>query len=217
MSLKPALLASAAIFAVSTTSAAAPVNGWYVGVEGGMSWVGDIAQFHTRNAGATSFNATIESDTGWAVLGTAGYAYNRWRFEVEAGYRSNDIDLVYTTGSTFFDADLQEFSLMANVLYDVALDDKISLSLGAGAGFDDVEFAWNTFAVVGFEHDDWGFAYQAIVGLNFAVSPTAELFVNYRYLNVDGPDFAQGTSTFSWDDVDKHAATIGVRYRFGGA
>lgn len=214
MTLRTALFATAAVVAMSTAADAA-VNGWYVGLEGGVTWVEDLDMFEILT-GPASFNAVLEQDTGWAALGTVGFAWDRWRFELEAGYRDNDIDTIsFTTGLVTTNVgELNEFSLMANVLYDIPLGTKFSLTLGAGAGYDRVEFVWDGFATP-FEDDDWRFAYQGIVGLNYELSREFEMYVNYRYLNVEGPDFSFAGNRFWFDDVTKHTATLGLRYHFG--
>lgn len=213
MALRTTLFATAAVLALSATADAAP-NGWYVSLEGGASWVQDI---NAVEFNGTTYLADIEMGTGWAALGTIGYGWDRWRFEVEAGYRHNDVDfLLFSTGSSFFDiGELQEFSLMANVLYDIPLGKSLSLTIGAGAGADRINFKWDTFGSAGLDEEDWAFAYQGIVGLNYALSPQLEAFVNYRYLNVSEPDFAVAGATFDFDDVTKHSATLGLRYHFG--
>lgn len=213
MTLRTTLFATAAVLALSATANAAP-NGWYIGIEGGASLVDKIDLFEV--VGGNPYNAEIDVDAGWAALGTVGYGWDRWRFEFEAGYRHNDIDsITFSTGGTGTDiGDITEFSLMANVLYDIALGKDLSLSVGVGAGFDRIEFEWATFGTP-FEEDDWAFAYQAIVGLNYALSPQLEAFVNYRYFNAQEPDFDVLGDTFEFDDVTKHTATLGLRYHFG--
>ena len=66
------------------------------------------------------YPGTVSSfDTGWAALGTVGYAWHNWRAELELGYRANDLDtffvpaLSYTGGGEF-----NEASAMLNILYD---------------------------------------------------------------------------------------------------
>lgn len=216
MTVRAALLGSAFALACAGNASAGNFNGWYVGLEGGASWVDDWK--HTNNGAARE--STFE--TGWLALATVGYAWSsNWRVEFEAGYRDNDLESylnavgVPIAGSA---GTLWEATAMANVLYDLTLTDKLSLSLGAGAGGD---FSNKELTLVGFgtaEDDNWNFAYQGIAGVNYMVGRRTALFLNYRYLRVMEPDYrlvfpGPTTRTIAGtDDYQKHAATFGIRY-----
>lgn len=220
MKLRSLLLGAAASLALGSAANATTINGWYVSLEGGANWVEDwdhTFSFPGTVPGSASF------DTGWAVLASVGYGFGGgWRVEFEAGYRDNEGD-----GATFtfvpFPAsslnwDLSEVTMMLNVLYDIPLTERMSFSLGAGAGADFAMVDHNFFGIP-VDDDHWSFAYQGIAGLNYAVGQQTDLFVNYRYLRISDPDFdfRPLVGTVSGDDVVKHTATIGLRYRFGAA
>jgi outer membrane protein OmpA-like peptidoglycan-associated protein len=206
------LLGAAATFSLLASGAqASAIDGWYIGLEGGGNWIDDVdavTVFDDNDPGATTF----EFESGWAALATVGYGVGGFRFELEGGYRANE------TGSN--DASLNEWSVMANALYDIQLSNRISLTLGAGAGGD---FAMLELPLNGFDDDQWAFAYQGIGGVSYAISRRLDLFVNYRYLRVlepsfetfatDGPE--SGLLALDLDDVGKHTATMGLRYAFG--
>lgn len=192
------LLGAAAMLALGTANAGHH-HGWYVGIEGGANWIDDVdgALF----SGPVSVPFTAEFDTGWAVLGTVGYSFhNNWRLELEGGYRSNGIG-----GSP---SDLNEWSIMANAIYDIPLSSKWDLSLGAGAGYDHA-----TLDGVG-NLDDGNFAYQGIAGLSYAIGRQTDLTLTYRYLHISEPEFDTlgGLFGFRFDDVSKHTVTIGLRF-----
>ena len=219
MKTRSLLLGAAATLCLSSAANATHVNGYYVSLEGGASWIEDVdavTVFDPDPAGVNVVSLTNTSfDTGWAVLATVGYGFaGHWRAELEGGYRHNET----STGT----AELTEWSAMLNVLYDINLSDKLTLSVGAGAGGDFMNLKEN---IVQFEDDQWNFAYQGIAGLSYAVSDRLDLFANYRYFRVQSPDFSgrginpigptPGTFSLDLDDVVKHTATIGLRYHFG--
>ena len=209
------MLGSAFALALAGNATAAHIDGWYIGLEGGGSWVDDWS--HTFNGAAR----TSTFETGWLALATVGYGWNHFRLEFEAGYRDNDLEsylnavgvpIVGSAGA------LWEATAMANILYDLSLTDRLSLSLGAGAGGD---FSNKQLTLVGFgtgADDNWSFAYQGIGGVNYMVTRRAQLFLDYRYLRVMEPDYrivfpiGPVTRTLTGDDYGKHAATFGIRY-----
>jgi outer membrane protein OmpA-like peptidoglycan-associated protein len=211
MNARHLLLGAAATLSLLASGAqASAIDGWYIGLEGGGNWIDDVDAVRTFDGnppGATTF----EFESGWAALATVGYGIGGFRFELEGGYRANE------TGSN--DASLNEWSVMANALYDIQLSNRISLTLGAGAGGD---FAMLELPQNGFDDDQWAFAYQGIGGVSYAINRRLDLFVNYRYLRVHEPSFEtfatvgleNGLLAFDLDDVGKHTATLGLRYAF---
>jgi OmpA-OmpF porin, OOP family len=210
MTTRSLLLGAVASLVFVSAASAYERNGWYIGLEGGASWVDDFNVVRTINAGAPTVFTDVPVDTGWAALATVGYGFRGpFRVELEGGYRLNELD-------TAFSAEITEWSVMANVLYDISLTDKLALSVGAGAGGDYFNF---DAPAVAFDEGDWSFAYQGIAGLNYMVTNRLDLFLNYRYLRVMEPDLsgpgAGGAYVYAFDDVSKHTATFGIRYHFG--
>lgn len=215
--MRACLLGATAIVSLSGMAVAAPLNGWYVGLEAGANWRGDVDQFQDAFTGS-DVNQQLDFDAGWGVLGTVGYAFNSWRFEIEAGYRENELDhFVGTNGTDFFpDAGSSEFSLMANVAYDFAIADRWSLTLGAGAGMDCIN---TTSQTAGFDDTVCSFAYQGIAGVNYSLSPSTTVFVDYRYMIVDDADFTDAAvfpATLRQSSLDAQTVTLGVRFSLGG-
>jgi outer membrane protein OmpA-like peptidoglycan-associated protein len=218
------LLGAAASLALGSAANATTINGWYVSLEGGANWVEDWDHADNFTAGGVVTAVVPGSasfDTGWAVLASVGYGWNKWRFEFEAGYRDNDGDGATFAGAPFpasvLNFDLSEVSLMANVIYDIPLTERMSLSLGAGAGADYAMMDHNFF-LVPVEDEDWRFAYQGIAGLNYAIGRQTDLFVNYRYFRVADPEFDYRPVLpliVAGDDIVKHTVTVGLRYAFG--
>jgi OOP family OmpA-OmpF porin len=219
------LLGTAAALALCTPANAEGMRGWYISIEGGANWVNDTNHEMIGTAITTHTHfINFDYDTGWAFLASVGYGINeRWRVELEGGYRSNDADrfeLSPTISSSFTTVttpggELREFSLMANVMYDMPLTERMSLTLGAGLGMDHADFEDDLWG----SDESWNFAWQGIVGLNYAVGERSQLFLRYRYFNVSDPDFTfvgpdDHYCCFNFDDIEKHTATIGFRYFF---
>ena len=225
MKLKTALLGCTAAMTFTVAANAGELRGTYFALEAGASWVANNGAFQsTTGATTTSALFAAEFDTGWAVMGSVGYAFsNGLRAELEAGYRTNDIDrltqVLPTTGAVPPAGELGEFTVMANLLYDLRLTDRVTVSIGAGAGVDRAKLK---IAAIGFEDDDWVFAYQGIAGLNYAIGDRTQLFLNYRYLRADTPEYAAAIGgpstqrTTLTDDLEKHAVTLGVRFALEG-
>jgi outer membrane protein OmpA-like peptidoglycan-associated protein len=213
MKTRTLLLGAVATIAFGFAAQAQERNGWYIGLEGGWSMIEDTSAVAVNDPDiglpTTSAGDIVFSD-GWAAIATVGHHFGRnWRWEVEVGYRANDFDLV--TG------EVNEWSGMLNVLYDIPLTNSFALSLGLGAGGDNMEVEGGN----GFQDREWNFAYQGIAGLTWAVSDRFDLFANYRYFRVSEPEFESrvvgpaGLQTIVMDDVVKHTATLGLRYNFG--
>lgn len=220
MTLRSAWLGTA--FAVACGGAfggaahATPLEGWYIGLEGGAGVVEDWNFIDNATPAMASF------DTGWLALGTVGYAWqNHLRVEFEAGYRYNELDTYSFVGvpDPAISGDLWEATAMANLLYDLYLTDDLALSLGAGAGGDFANLQL-TNGVVSGEVDQWNLAYQGIAGVSYSIARQTSLFVNYRYLRVVSPEFdfrpVPNDILRDGDDIVKHALTIGLRYALQG-
>ncbi len=197
---------------------AANTEGWYVSVEGGGVWVDEWEHLRTKIIRCVPVTTLAEASfsTGWGALASVGYGLQHWRVEFEGGYRSNELDSYSKGGKTYDDVsgELTQATAMLNVIYDVPLGEKISLGIGVGAGGDFTELSLN-FPWHAIDHDAWQFAYQGLAGLNYALTNSLAMYVNYRYLNVKSDAFdATPGLHIDGDDFQKHTATFGLRYAF---
>jgi outer membrane protein OmpA-like peptidoglycan-associated protein len=222
MKLKIMLLGTvASLSLIAVQESQARHQGWYLGLEAGANWVDDtdfVFDFGNPPSAPPFFASSIDFETGWAALGTIGYAFeSHWRIEGEFGYRSNDTDnyLVgpVSTPRSRRGGDLTEYTAMVNVLYDIPLSERLDITFGLGAGVDYAEF--DDGAIAG-NDDDFNFAYQAIAGLSYELTNRLDLTLNYRYLHVDEPEFAgphlAHVDTYAFEDLEKHTVTVGLRY-----
>jgi outer membrane protein OmpA-like peptidoglycan-associated protein len=212
-------MGAVATIALAGTAEASHFKGWYVGLEGGANWIQD-ADFKADST--TGFTSSF--DTGWAALGTVGYAWSNWRFELELGYRANDIDDIFFQGKRGVvhltdSGELNEFSQMLNAVYDIPVGSKLTLSLGAGAGGDYIMYKDDVLhqPALALHDNDYVFAWQLIGGLNYALGERTELFVDYRYFNAEDAKFTDvdglaSTHSDDYDTIHKHTVTVGLRY-----
>jgi opacity protein-like surface antigen len=208
------LAGATALVSLVGVADAGAVKGWYASIEGGANWVDDVDQLQVLGGG-TRYNQHFDLDAGWGVFATIGRALDEhWRVEAEGGYRENKLHHFTGTHGTnaYPDATQSEFTLMANVVYDIAFDQRWSLSLGAGVGAD---MGHTTSKTQGYDDSEWSFAYQGLVGINYAMGERSALFVNFRYLAVDGFEYADPSlvsGTLRQDDIRKATVTVGFRF-----
>jgi opacity protein-like surface antigen len=144
MTLRSILFAGASAIALASNASAGELRGTYAAIEGGAGWVASerfLQATAVTSVITTSALYDVDFDTGWAIFGTLGYAFtNNLRAELEVGYRHNEIEtlrqLLPAPGALSPDGDLGEFTVMANLLYDIPLGERLTLSIGAGVGGD---------------------------------------------------------------------------------
>lgn len=216
------LLLGAASLALASAANAAHFHGYYVSMEAGASFVDDSSVDNdtidpTFLGGFAPTDAIF--DTGWAGMLSFGHSWGDFRTEVELGFRKNDLNSFVVQGVEYNGGGvLEEFSAMLNLVYDWRLGDRWALSLGGGVGADqmhyDNESGWHTVPI---RDTQWTFAWQLIAGLSVDVGPQSALFINYRYFNASDAEFTAvdgfgDVHNDSYDDLTKHAVTIGWRY-----
>jgi opacity protein-like surface antigen len=152
----------------------------------------------------------IEFSDGFGVNGALGYEVGMSRFEVEIGYRSNDVNRFSDYWARYDSGDMTSTSIMFNGYLDFKNLSRMTPFLGAGLGVafvgaEDVGVDGYWFG----DADDTVFAYQFIGGLGYALAPNTCFDISYRYfatsdIDLDGFDA----------DYESHNFMIGVRYAF---
>ena len=94
-------------------------EGFYIGAGGGAAWF----------IGSTS---NVNTWTGWAVGGKAGYDFVGPRLELEVGY--GQIPTSANIPGTAINGKVGQLNVMANLLYDFMPTSVITPYIGAGAG-----------------------------------------------------------------------------------
>lgn len=217
------LLATGTAALAALPAAAVAKEGPYVGVSGGVALPND-----SNNSG--SFDATVpatddfgaipadtplgwktEFDTGYAINGQVGYAFdNGFRVELEGAYTRYDVDTHSgltvgganidgvdvavltrgapaagnpTVGAVIADGQgrVSNFGLFGNVFYDFNAGGSFKPFVGAGIGYQWADIRYRPSGVDVADDSDGGFAYQLMAGASVALSERAELFGQYTW------------------------------------
>lgn len=210
---KAIFLATTAV-ALVLMGSPAKAEGVYINVIGGLNWQpGSSGSFSTTSGSFTTITSFNEdADTGFVIGGAIGMELTKWmeglRTELEVSYRRNDregdhrVELFY--GSISSDeatgpihGNISNFSILANIWYEVNTGWKMRPYIGGGAGwvrsrleatapvvYDGISAPSNWYTT---QQDQSGIAYQLGAGFNHAVAPGVDVGLGYRYFN--GPDF----------------------------
>lgn len=171
-----------------------------------VSFGGLFVQLEDDDVSGPLGGARIESAGGFgfaAALGAA--APTGARVELEAAFRTSDVDRRCAVTCTGASGQTESLSAMLNLLYDVPTGVRLRPYLGVGLGAALVAFDSPAFAADG---DDVVFAYQFLGGLGVAVTRDVTLVGGYRY-------FATTDARISGLDVDYRAHTLEVGVRVG--
>src|SRR6476619_6612833 len=181
--------------ALASTALATPAvardHSVYVGLEGGAMWVEDSPINITDARANPQFSA--DHKPGYDVDAIAGYDFGAVRVEAELGYKHAGIDFLNTVPSTStFPAHGKSsvLSLMANVLFDFGDENGFSGYAGGGIGVARAKYSFDAplltpyVGAVNFSDNDSRLAWQAILGVRYAITPNIDLGLKYRLFNV---------------------------------
>ena len=169
-----------------------PANpGFYIGAEGGLNWL--------LGNGSNTYN------TGYAVGGKVGYDFVGPRIEVEGLYRNNQGSGVvpFGNGNALVNGQINQVSVMANLLYDFAPGATITPYVGAGAGIAFVDPSLSA----GCTMCSTQFAYQGIVGVAWNIDQSLRLSLDGRYYGT-----TSGGTNYQNNNI---GLMLGLTYKFG--
>ena len=168
-------------------------EGFYIGAGGGAAWF-------------LGSNSNIQTWTGWAVGGKAGYDFVGPRVELEASY--GQIPTSANIPGTAINGKVGQLNVMANLLYDFMPTSVITPYIGAGAG---VAFIDSNSSLGSTQ-----FAYQGMVGVAYNVSEQLRFLIEGRYVGTTAPSVNTqiGNVTFQNNNI---LALVGVTYKFAAA
>jgi len=186
------LFATALVFLAPAGLQAQTINaqeGFYIGAGGGAAWF----------IGST---AGVQTSTGWAVGGKAGYDFVGPRLELEIGYG----EIPFSAPAAGVSGQLGQGTVMANLLYDFMPTSVITPYIGAGAGIAFVPFG-------NFSLNNPQFAYQGMLGVAYNVSEQFRFIVEGRYVGTTSPSVNTpfGNASFQNNNI---LALAGVTYKF---
>lgn len=150
---------------------------WYLGSSAG--W--------TRLDNERSFaNSLGEWQDGFNIGVRAGIEWGFWRVEEELRFLRNNGKFCVAVPSAVCSSALgnrRAYAIMTNVLYDFQLSGPVTPHIGGGIGAaslnDSVRIpGLGTFV----DNQEWGFAYQGIVGIRYNLSPAVAVDLDYKFL-----------------------------------
>jgi opacity protein-like surface antigen len=110
---------------------------------------------------------------------------------------------------------MDTWSFMANAYYDFNSDGTVNPYVGGGLGYATTKVMFEPSGVSVADHRDGGFAYQAIGGMDFAVTESMRLFAEYRFFATSNVETELSLLPGTLDVENKnHIANFGVRYHF---
>lgn len=221
------LLGAAAMLAASPVEAGSG-TGWYSSLQAGVNVIEDENIKGTGN-GCGGFcvwtddnpYGGIEFEQGYAAAGAFGFAWKtNWNIELELAYRENDIECLTGAGTTCADykslyvspGHIWQFSQFVNVRYDIPLGSRFYAGVGAGIGGTLIGVEDET----GWHDDDYVMSGQLIGQLGYNLTKQWDLFLDYRYMVTDEPEFldltyVSGLLDTSNYDVRNHSVMLGLR------
>lgn len=225
-------IASSAL-ALCASVTIAKADDMYVSVFGGLNFTDGSEGSALSGTGITfaSTNVETSADDGYVFGGAIGFG--DWmegaRFEIEASYRSNDIDGTFAIdaffdSSGFIEAEQTVWAGMANLWFDIPTNHMVTPYIGGGIGWANSEIEGNFHTTVAlvpgttpFDDDESGFAWQLGAGINIAVSDRMNLGIGYRYFDapqIEGDLFLGKNDVPLGVDSTNHSVAVNLSYQF---
>jgi len=187
-------------------------GGWYFVPRIGLSMIGDVTYPTGDFAVDTPTDVSFDNDIFYGV-GIGVEMKNGFRLQFDVTTQENDVnldtDLIWldTGGVWNMEGNLRQTPLTVSLIWE-GDGDSIKPHLGATIGTthsdssinltDDGVFRENA------DSDGWDMSYGFLAGVSMNLSPSSDLYFNYRYLHVDYDD----------EPLDVHNIGIGVSFRF---
>jgi OmpA-OmpF porin, OOP family len=242
MSLKKALLA-ATVLSLPVAAAAQPVSGLYLGAGVGANYrENNSVNPRLSPSGILTGQVGIDTDWGWAGVASLGWGFgNGLRAELEVNIRQGSVSSgtmatpAGTRAASSTGGQIYQYGLMGNVFYDIQTGWRpggVSVTPYIGGGVGVVMNDWRNVrgsgngGIITIDDSSNNFAYQAIGGVAFGVTPALALTLEYRFFGSTQPDMGirgqatsgvnAGRTAMGRYDGDNYNQTIlaGVRYAF---
>lgn len=178
----------AALLTSTITHAVIPINGWYMGLFGGYSYLPNNINV-ANTAGFQFTNSAYKA--GFNAGGSFGYKSNPMRYEGEFTYiRANlssfKVNSLPQTGVSGY---ASVPAIMANIYYDFkGFIPSIQPFLGFGIGYSWIDTKFESQDPLGplnYTNTQARFSYQGTAGLTFNYSEYFSLGAAYRYFATD--------------------------------
>jgi len=189
-------LAAALASMLVTHTASAQTPGFYIGAEGGLSWMTNF----NANTNVAAFPVIgVTPQTGWAAGGVFGYDFVGPRVEFEAVYRNNQTNV--GVPNTALGNQVGQLAFMVNGLYDFMADSRITPYVGAGLGVALVDGNAPLSSTA--------FAYQGIVGVGYKATDNLRINLDGRYYGTTNPT----VNNAQWTN-NNLSVMLGLTYKF---
>ena len=155
-------------------------------------------------------------DSGLAIgLAIGVEMSDSFSLQFDIGYMKNDVDTLKLDGIGIDPAlfggslELEQMPIMFSAIWNGS-GSNIQPYAGFGLGTTHGELTLDLDATllgtaVSTSEDEWAFTYQALAGIKFELSPSADMSIDYRFLHAD---YGDGS------DLDNHTIGMGVQFRF---
>ena len=194
-----AVAAAAILLPAAAAQAQTPAPGFYIGAEGGLSWLLSTSVVSPTTTSGGALNVVqVNPQTGWMVGGVIGYDFVGPRVELEGIFRQGSAN-VSAVGANSFSGQISQVGILANVLYDFMPASVITPYVGAGAG-------------IGFVTSSTVFAYQGIAGLAWNADSNIRVSLDGRFYGTSNPTL----NGVAWTN-NNFSAMLGVQFKFGEA
>ena len=149
---------------------------------------------------SNGLSVDYESDTGYGIGAVVGSKLSQnTRIEAELVYRRNDVEALGIDGK------YESIALMGNAIYDVNIGSPITPYIGVGAGYANVSDE---------DLDDDVFAYQAMAGLSYKLTPKTDIMVGYKYFATATPEYDVTSNVTAKFPYRTHNVELGLRFAF---
>jgi opacity protein-like surface antigen len=208
---------------------------WYVSLFGGASWLRDVNTNYEYEGYAGHYQADPHTETGFIVGGALGaHVTDDLRVEVEVAYSENNVDKIHyadavnvDNGNYDADGHFEILTFMANLWYDLPLNERLTPYIGGGAGIAIVDakagYSDSNASLYDpiFDGSETVFAFQLGAGLKWNLWDHVALDVGYRFRGIDGPRFEskevdpnQETTDYDADWMWSHNFIGGISLSF---
>jgi opacity protein-like surface antigen len=188
-------------------------SGWYLRGDLGYRW--NEVDGASAVIGAQPTGTTI--DDRFTVGGGAGYKSGWFRMDatLDWGPRAS-----FASASPDYRIKVETTTLLANMYLDLGTWSGITPYIGAGAGM-----SWNRTSdyfsntqlipgIAGLKEQRWEFAWAAMGGMTYNLSPNLLLDVSYRYLNLGDAitPIASNNNQITIKEMSAQEIRVGLRY-----
>ena len=193
-------------------------GGWYFVPQIGLSMIGDV----TYPEGKFAINTTTDISFDNGLFFGVGIGFELGKnisLQLDVTTQKNDVNLdtnlihTDTGGDWMISGHLEQTPVILNLIWRGGDGESVKPHLGVSIGStycdssltvtDDGVFR-SSGGPYKFGDDGWNMSYGFTAGIGIDMSPTSNLYFNYRYLHVDYDD----------EPLDVHNVGIGISFRF---